>query len=202
MIGRELAEIDGDGDSHVLKPSELTKGRKRKNIPAPTREENNDSVDGDDEFTQLQPKPGAHMVLPFIPPKVDSFYVFRMKNTFIAQLTRGLFFLFQFPTMKKEGDSLIKPSEYLKSLTSRGTSLPRFNFFLFAIYRSWKNTAFRVISFKFTTSLSSVAHDCKFFSHRQIKSLAEIFTFCLEFPFLKKKENKFGKIGHLFIQIY
>ena len=136
MIGRELAEIDGDGDSHVLKPSELTKGRKRKNIPAPTREENNDSVDGDDEFTQLQPKPGAHMVLPFIPPKVDSFNVFRKKNTFIAQLTRGLFFFFfQFPTMKKEGDSLIKPSEYLKSLTSRGTSLPRFNFFLFAIYR-------------------------------------------------------------------
>merc|ERR1719285_1368213 len=39
------------------------------------------------------------MVLPFIPPK--------------------------FPTMKKEGDSLIKPSEYLKSLTSRGASLPR-----------------------------------------------------------------------------
>ena len=30
MIGRELAEIEGDGDSHVLKPSELTKGRKRK----------------------------------------------------------------------------------------------------------------------------------------------------------------------------
>ena len=28
--------------------------------------------------------------------------------------------------MKKEGDSLIKPSEYLKSLTSRGASLPRF----------------------------------------------------------------------------
>ena len=72
MIGRELAEIDGDGDSHVLKPSELTKGRKRKNIPTTTtREETNDSVDGDDEFTQLQPKPGAHMVLPFIPPKVD-----------------------------------------------------------------------------------------------------------------------------------
>merc|ERR1719209_1900333 len=99
MIGRELAEIEGDGDSHVLKPSELTKGRKRKNIP--TREEisSNDSMEGDDEFTQLQPKPGAHMVLPFIPPK--------------------------FPTMKKEGDSLIKPSEYLKSLTSRGASLPR-----------------------------------------------------------------------------
>ena len=93
MIGRELAEIDGDGDSHVLKPSELTKGRKRKNIPTTTtREETNDSVDGDDEFTQLQPKPGAHMVLPFIPPKVDSFNVFRKKNTFIAQLTRGLFF--------------------------------------------------------------------------------------------------------------
>ena len=95
MIGRELAEIDGDGDSHVLKPSELTKGRKRKNIPtAPTREETggNDSVDGDDEFTQLQPKPGAHMVLPFIPPKVDSSNVFRKKNTCIAQLTRGLFF--------------------------------------------------------------------------------------------------------------
>ena len=71
MIGRELAEIEGDGDSHVLKPSELTKGRKRKNIP--TREEisSNDSMEGDDEFTQLQPKPGAHMVLPFIPPKVD-----------------------------------------------------------------------------------------------------------------------------------
>ena len=71
MIGRELAEIEGDGDLHVLKPSELTKGRKRKNIP--TREEmisSNDSVEGDDEFTQLQPKPGAHMVLPFIPPKV------------------------------------------------------------------------------------------------------------------------------------
>ena len=94
MIGRELAEIDGDGDSHVLKPSELTKGRKRKNIPTTTtREETNDSVDGDDEFTQLQPKPGAHMVLPFIPPKVDSSNVFRKKNTFIAQLTCGLFFL-------------------------------------------------------------------------------------------------------------
>ena len=74
MIGRELAEIDGDGDSHVLKPSELTKGRKRKNIP--TREEmisSNDSVEGDDQFEQLQPKPGAHMVLPFIPPKVATF---------------------------------------------------------------------------------------------------------------------------------
>ena len=71
MIGRELAEIDGDTDSHVLKPSELTKGRKRKNIPRETEPPSgNDSVEGDDEFTQLQPKPGAHMVLPFIPPKV------------------------------------------------------------------------------------------------------------------------------------
>ena len=33
--------------------------------------------------------------------------------------------------MKKEGDSLIKPSEYLKSLTSRGASLPRFVFHWF-----------------------------------------------------------------------
>ena len=122
MIGRELAEIEGDGDSHVLKPSELTKGRKRKNIP--TREEisSNDSMEGDDEFTQLQPKPGAHMVLPFIPPKVafqDSLH--------IGDICLILIML-QFPTMKKEGDSLIKPSEYLKSLTSRGASLPRFVF--------------------------------------------------------------------------
>ena len=73
MIGRELAEIEGDTDSHVLKPSELTKGRKRKNIPRETEPPSgNDSVEGDDEFTQLQPKPGAHMVLPFIPPKVVS----------------------------------------------------------------------------------------------------------------------------------
>ena len=74
MIGRELAEIEGDGDSHVLKPSELTKGRKRKNIPTQREEiSSNDSMmEGDDEFTQLQPKPGAHMVLPFIPPKVAS----------------------------------------------------------------------------------------------------------------------------------
>ena len=70
MIGRELAEIEGDGDSHVLKPSELTKGRKRKNIPTREESSTNDSMEGDDEFTQLQPKPGAHMVLPFIPPKV------------------------------------------------------------------------------------------------------------------------------------
>jgi len=97
MIGKELAEIEGDGDTHVLKPSELTKGRKRKNVPR--EEPGSDSVEGEEEFTPLQPKPGAHMVLPFIPPK--------------------------FPTMKKEGDSLIKPSEYLKSLTSRASSLPR-----------------------------------------------------------------------------
>ena len=82
MIGRELAEIDGDGDSHVLKPSELTKGRKRKNIP--TREEmisSNDSVEGDDQFEQLQPKPGAHMVLPFIPPKVFLQYLYTTRTT-------------------------------------------------------------------------------------------------------------------------
>ena len=118
MIGRELAEIDGDTDSHVLKPSELTKGRKRKNIPRETEPPSgNDSVEGDDEFTQLQPKPGAHMVLPFIPPKV----------VFVGLIVSGNLKLsnFQFPTMKKEGDSLIKPSEYLKSLTSRGASLPR-----------------------------------------------------------------------------
>ena len=189
MIGRELAEIDGDGDSHVLKPSELTKGRKRKNIPAPTREENNDSVDGDDEFTQLQPKPGAHMVLPFIPPKVDSSNVFRKKNTFIAQLTRGLFFLLLSVPNHEERGRQLDQAQRVSEKPHKPRHIPsKVQLFPFRHLSILKNTAFRVISFKFTTSLSSVAHDCKFFSHRQIKSLAEIFTFCLEFPFLKKRE--------------
>ena len=66
MIGKELAGLDGDGDVHVLKPSELTKGRKRKNIP---REEAG-GEEGEEDFQPIQPKTGAHMVLPFIPPKV------------------------------------------------------------------------------------------------------------------------------------
>ena len=50
-------------------------------------------LENDDDFIPLAPKPGAHMVLPFIPPK--------------------------FPSLKGEGNSLIKPSEYLRSLGSR-----------------------------------------------------------------------------------
>jgi hypothetical protein len=66
MIGKELADIDGNGDLHVLKPSELTKGRKRKNI----RRDEAAGEPAEGEELLLQPKPGAHMVLPFIPPKV------------------------------------------------------------------------------------------------------------------------------------
>ena len=76
-----------DGETHVLKPSEIAKGRRRKNVQKEEPGEN------DDDFVPLAPKPGAHMVLPFIPPK--------------------------FPSLKGEGNSLIKPSEYLRSLGSR-----------------------------------------------------------------------------------
>ena len=70
-----------------LRPSEIAKGKKRKNV----KEENSENCDED--FVPLGPKPGAHMVLPFIPPK--------------------------FPSLKGEGNALIKPSEYLKSLGSK-----------------------------------------------------------------------------------
>lgn len=80
MIGKELASIEGNGDAHVLKPSELTKGRKRKNIP---RDETSaESLEGEEEFQPLQPKPGAHMVLPFIPPKVDRVVFYTFTNDF------------------------------------------------------------------------------------------------------------------------
>jgi len=95
MLSAEFGKIDNeseDGEVHVLKPSELAKGKKRKNVP---KEDGSDEVDNDDDFVPLAPKPGAHMVLPFIPPK--------------------------FPSLKGEGNSLIKPSEYLKSLNSRGS---------------------------------------------------------------------------------
>eukprot|EP00092_Neocalanus_flemingeri_P000664 GFUD01000706.1.p1 GENE.GFUD01000706.1~~GFUD01000706.1.p1 ORF type:complete len:1627 (+),score=503.34 GFUD01000706.1:566-5446(+) len=98
LLSAEFGKIDNEGDDgevHVLKPSELAKGKKRKNVP---KEDGSDEVDNDDDFVPLAPKPGAHMVLPFIPPK--------------------------FSSLNREGNSLIKPSEYLKSLNSRG-SLPR-----------------------------------------------------------------------------
>jgi len=98
MLSAEFGKIDNeseDGEIHVLKPSELAKGKKRKNVP---KEDGSDEVDNDDDFVPLAPKPGAHMVLPFIPPK--------------------------FPSLKGEGHNLIKPSEYLKSLNKIG-SLPR-----------------------------------------------------------------------------
>jgi len=98
MLSAEFGRIDNesqDGEVHVLKPSELAKGKKRKNVP---KEDGSDEVDNDDDFVPLAPKPGAHMVLPFIPPK--------------------------FSSLNREGNSLIKPSEYLKSLNKSG-SLPR-----------------------------------------------------------------------------
>jgi len=98
MLSAEFGKIDNesqDGEFHVLKPSELAKGKKRKNVP---KEDGSDEVDNDDDFVPLAPKPGAHMVLPFIPPK--------------------------FSSLNREGNSLIKPSEYLKSLNKSG-SLPR-----------------------------------------------------------------------------
>eukprot|EP00090_Calanus_glacialis_P044778 TRINITY_DN8023_c0_g1_i4.p1 TRINITY_DN8023_c0_g1~~TRINITY_DN8023_c0_g1_i4.p1 ORF type:complete len:984 (-),score=275.70 TRINITY_DN8023_c0_g1_i4:1081-3648(-) len=98
MLSAEFGRIDNesqDGEVHVLKPSELAKGKKRKNVP---KEDGSDELDNDDDFVPLAPKPGAHMVLPFIPPK--------------------------FSSLNREGNSLIKPSEYLKSINKNG-SLPR-----------------------------------------------------------------------------
>jgi len=95
MLSAEFGRIDNgsdDGEVHVLKPSELAKGKKRKNVP---KEDGSDEVDNDDDFVPLAPKPGAHMVLPFIPPK--------------------------FSSLNREGNSLIKPSEYLKSLNKSGS---------------------------------------------------------------------------------
>jgi len=94
MLSAEFGKIDNeseDGEFHVLKPSELAKGKKRKNVP---KEDGSDEVDNEDDFVPLAPKPGAHMVLPFIPPK--------------------------FSSLNREGNSLIKPSEYLKSLNKNG----------------------------------------------------------------------------------
>ena len=102
MLSAEFGRHDNeseDGETHVLKPSEIAKGRKRKNVQKEEPGEN------DDDFVPLAPKPGAHMVLPFIPPK--------------------------FPSLKGEGNSLIKPSEYLRSLGSRpgpgGEMMERFS---------------------------------------------------------------------------
>ena len=91
MLSVEFSRHDNeteDGETHVLKPSEIAKGRKRKNV-----QKEEERGENDDDFVPLAPKPGAHMVLPFIPPK--------------------------FPSLKGEGNSLIKPSEYLRSLGSR-----------------------------------------------------------------------------------
>jgi len=91
LLSAEFSKHDNvqseDGEVHVLRPSEIAKGKKRKNV----KEENSENCDED--FVPLGPKPGAHMVLPFIPPK--------------------------FPSLKGEGNALIKPSEYLKSLGSK-----------------------------------------------------------------------------------
>ena len=81
------SEGETSKDAHVLKPSDMIKGRRRKNIP---------SEGGESSEKQNKLKAGAQKVLPFVPPK------FPKKSS-----SKGI---------AGDGDQLMKPSEYLKSL--------------------------------------------------------------------------------------